>query len=317
MKRIIICLLLLLSISSNAVFATTETAISIIDCFPQLLPKTHLDVVFVIDSTGSMADEIRQVKTHIQKIMSEITTQYVQADIRVGIVSYRDHPPEDYTYVVDSRDLTRNINSIQNYLNDLEATGGGDFPEAVDDALHQAINSLSWRSNARKIIYLIGDAPPHGVGSEDSSFLQGSPSGYHYKQEIETAKNEDIVIHTISASGMDSIGIDVWQSIASKTGGSYSSLQYERVAVDDYYQREGLPSSYAAEAKADADYDSSTNSIQVNSLSEIVQSSLIKEIPQTGEHSQNESFDKVKTLPLKENWLRRLLGSISLWIPRQ
>lgn len=248
------------------------------ECYSPEIPT--IDVVFLLDSTGSMGDEIRQVKTHIKKIVREVEEGYPKPDLKVGIVTYRDHKPEEREYVYRTFDLTNNIEKALDDLESIRASGGGDYPEAVADGMHVAIHKMDWRKDAKKIIFLIGDAAPHGI--ESNSFSQGCPSGYDYKDEITNALKEDIVIYTISGSGMGHKGIDIWKEIAKRTGGDYHKLTYQQVDVDQYYENEGLPEAYATEAKTDGDYDRRSNQITVNSLGDFSKQALIVEAEEMG-----------------------------------
>ncbi len=141
---------------------------------------------------------------------------------------------------------------------------------------------MNWDPNAKKLIFLIGDAAPHGVTSQDMSFEQGCPDGYNYKEEAEKASEENIRIYTISGSGMDPIGIKVWKQIAEITGGEYQRLTYERKDVDQYYREEGIDAKWAATAKADADYDRSSNSIVTNTFGSIAKATIMHEAQEAG-----------------------------------
>ncbi|MFH0978291.1 MAG: vWA domain-containing protein [Candidatus Woesearchaeota archaeon] len=227
--------------------------------------QSQVDVVFVIDSTGSMDDEIRAVKDYIaQMLQFAPRTSY---KLRVGVVTYRDYEKEEKEYLVRSKDLTDNIDDALKFIETIEADGGGDQPEAVADALYEAVeHDMTWDENARKAIILIGDAPPHGEGGADRSYRSGSPNGYNYRDESEKAAQKGIRIYTIICSGMDQVGTRIWKEIAEKTGGYSETLSYIRQDVDKYYAEEGLPGAYATEAKASADYDSRTNTILTNNL---------------------------------------------------
>ncbi|MBW2981136.1 VWA domain-containing protein [Candidatus Woesearchaeota archaeon] len=248
-------------------------------CYPY---RPRIDVVFVIDSTGSMADEIRSVKTHIVKIVKEVQNGNPRPDIRVGLVTYRDHKPEEYEYLYRRFSLTRDIDEALRNIERIRASGGGDYPEAVADGLHAALHNMNWDPNAKKIVFLIGDAAPHGVGAQDYSFKQGCPNGHHFKDEIKTAKEEGIKIYTISGSGMDPIGIEIWKDIAEMTGGEYQRLKYERQDVDQYYREEGVDEVWATAAKQDADYDRSTNTILTNTFGRVAKAAMVQEAEAIG-----------------------------------
>jgi len=84
-------------------------------------------------------------------------------DLRVGLVAYRDHPPQDHTYITKNFGFSSDISKVHKDLSGLYASGGGDGPEAVTAALAEALN-MDWRPAASKMIVLIADAPPHGIG---------------------------------------------------------------------------------------------------------------------------------------------------------
>jgi hypothetical protein len=120
------------------------------------LQKDGLDIVIVFDSSGSMKGELDQVKSKIQRI-GGAPTQLIRKT-RIGICTYRDQGDD---YVVKGLPLTNNIGQIVTYLNTIDAKGGGDLPEAVDEGLRWAIQNNTFNRSARKVILVFGDAPPH------------------------------------------------------------------------------------------------------------------------------------------------------------
>ena len=104
-----------------------------------------IDVCFCLDATGSMCSEIEQVKSVIESIIhniqEKVRTEGLQ--LRFAIVSYRDHPPQDDTYVTKINDFTDNYDTIE-YLKTISAGGGGDEPEAAHDGLYDAATKLNW-----------------------------------------------------------------------------------------------------------------------------------------------------------------------------
>jgi hypothetical protein len=115
-----------------------------------------LDVVFVVDATASMDRFIQRARSTIDDIIADLSA--VVPDLRLGIVAYRDRQDDWLTRQVD---LTDDRYRIHNFLSDLEAAGGGDFEEAVDEGLRVATESLAWRDGTRRVVILVGDAPPH------------------------------------------------------------------------------------------------------------------------------------------------------------
>jgi Mg-chelatase subunit ChlD len=117
-----------------------------------------LDVVFVVDCTASMDKFIAQARATIDDIIADLST--VVPDLRVGLVAYRDRQD---LWLTRLSDLTDNRYVIHNFLLDLQADGGGDFEEAVEEGLRVAIKDLSWRPDARRVLLLVGDAPAHAA----------------------------------------------------------------------------------------------------------------------------------------------------------
>lgn len=120
------------------------------------LRRNGLDIVLCFDSTGSMAGEITQVKRQIQRIGQTLTTLVPKA--RISVCTYRDEGDE---YVTKGLPLTGSIQEVSSYLDRISAGGGGDHPEAVDEGLYWSVSQNNFRPNARKVILLFGDAPPH------------------------------------------------------------------------------------------------------------------------------------------------------------
>ena len=120
------------------------------------LQKDGLDIVIVFDSSGSMKGEIDQVKSKIQRIGTALVQMIRKT--RISICTYRDYGDE---YVVKGLPLTNNVGKVVTFLNTINAKGGGDMPEAVDEGLRWAIRNNTFNRSARKVILLFGDAPPH------------------------------------------------------------------------------------------------------------------------------------------------------------
>lgn len=131
-----------------------------------LLLLHHSDLVFVQDCTGSQGSYISSATKNIEEICNHIYESgklQAREDLRIGLVAYRDHPPQDHTYVTKNFGFSSDISKVHGDLSTLYASGGGDGPEAVTAALAEALN-MEWRPQASKMIVLIADAPPHGIG---------------------------------------------------------------------------------------------------------------------------------------------------------
>jgi hypothetical protein len=120
------------------------------------LRKVGLDLVLVIDTTESMQFVIDEVKQHAAALVASI--QRMVPTSRVGIVAYRDQGDE---YVVKWSDLSFKTDKLQSFIQNLTASGGGDWEEGVLEGLDAAISELSWRKKSKKIVVLIGGSPPH------------------------------------------------------------------------------------------------------------------------------------------------------------
>ncbi|MEM7349002.1 MAG: vWA domain-containing protein, partial [Chloroflexota bacterium] len=118
-----------------------------------------LDVLFLIDATGSMADEIEKIQTTMSSVADRIDTLSGQADTRYGMVTYRDRGE---SFVSNTYNFTADLSGFQQTLNSVFADGGGDYPEALSQGLHQAVQQVDWRGkDTIQLIFLVADAPPH------------------------------------------------------------------------------------------------------------------------------------------------------------
>ncbi|KAF8322588.1 hypothetical protein DL93DRAFT_1026162 [Clavulina sp. PMI_390] len=138
-----------------------------------------LDLVFIQDATGSQGAYISSATKNIEEISNAIFASgklYYPDDLRIGLIAFRDHPPQDHTYVTQNFGFSSDIKKVHADLKTLYASGGGDGPEAITAALGEALN-MEWRPKASKMIVLIADAPPHGIGEYGDGFDDGSPDG--------------------------------------------------------------------------------------------------------------------------------------------
>ena len=167
---------------------------------------THVDLVFVLDTTGSMGGLIQGAKTKIWRIVNDVMqNQRCGADVRVGLIAYRDKEDE---YVTRKVRLNQDLDEVYAELMSFKAAGGGDEPEHVRLALHEAVNQMNWRPNSKKVLFLVGDAPPK------DSYIE-VPSVSHTAQK---AKQKGIIINTLLAGDSKSTA-KVWQSVAQYGGG--------------------------------------------------------------------------------------------------
>jgi hypothetical protein len=122
------------------------------------LPATRtIDVAFILDTTGSMGEEIAAVKTTIQKVASSLGQGNVK--VRIGMVAFKDRGDE---YVTKVYPMTTDLDGFTRDVASIRASGGGDTPESVNEGVHVALSKLDWSQDAvGKYAFLVGDAPPH------------------------------------------------------------------------------------------------------------------------------------------------------------
>jgi Mg-chelatase subunit ChlD len=121
------------------------------------------DLLFLIDTTGSMWSYINAAKEQVKSIVDDIKKSFLnESEVRVAVVSYKDHSDSPN---VEFLDFTPSADQVRQFLDRLNANGGGDLPEDVLGGVHQALNA-SWKQQTRCIIH-IADAPPHGRSLHD------------------------------------------------------------------------------------------------------------------------------------------------------
>ena len=177
-------------------------------------PRAKLDLVFLIDATGSMADEIDKLKATLRSISAEVSRLPSRPDLCFGLVAYRDRGD---AFLLRSHDFTNSIGGfLQSALYPLQAAAGGDYPEAMNEALHETVHNLSWRGDgATRLVVLLADAPPH--------LDYGGP---YYDDEMLAALGKGIKVFSVGASGLDKQGEFIQRQIAQYTGGRFVFLTY-------------------------------------------------------------------------------------------
>jgi len=148
--------------TATALFTETEREISV-ELQSNAEKLNVIEIMFVVDVTGSMGDEISFLKAELSDVINRIASENSGSQIKLALLFYRDNTdrvPFDY---YDFTDVTvpDGMTLMQNALNKQYADGGGDYPEAVDEALDMAVNK-QWSTGATtKIIYHVLDAPAH------------------------------------------------------------------------------------------------------------------------------------------------------------
>jgi hypothetical protein len=133
-----------------------------------------LDLVIVFDSTGSMGAEIDALKNRMNSIGAQLWPRL--PNLRMSLATYRDERSETKA---EGAPLTNDVRELLGFLNRIEARGGGDEPRAVDAGLAWAMLNNTFRPQARKVVLLVGDAPPH---AEFRLACFGYAEAFHEKQ---------------------------------------------------------------------------------------------------------------------------------------
>jgi len=177
----------------------------------------RLDLVFLVDATGSMGDEIDKLKRSMRAVADQIARLPSQPDLCFGLVAYRDRGD---AFFVRGADLTHDLAAFQGVLEGLQAGGGGDRPEALNEALHTAVHRISWRGEgAARLVVLVADAPPHL-----------DYPGPQYDQDLRAAQARGVKIVSVGASGLDPQGEFIFRQMAQYTGGRFVFLTYAQAA---------------------------------------------------------------------------------------
>lgn len=168
----------------------------------------NLQIMFVIDATGSMGDEMDYLKVEIDDVINEVKVNNPNSEVTLAIMMYRDEGDE---YVVRYSEFTKDIASQQAFLKEQSANGGGDFEEAVQTALSEAMEK-QWMANATKLLFHVADAPAH---DEDIA---------KWNKASLLAASKGIKIITVASSGIDKKTEYFFRSQSLLTAGQYVYL---------------------------------------------------------------------------------------------
>ncbi len=179
---------------------------------PQPTAKPRIEVCFVLDTTSSMTGLIEGAKQKIWSIANQFVSAKPAPELKFGLVAFRDRGDE---YVVRSHPLSDDIDSIYAKLREFRAEGGGDTPESVNEGLEAAVREMPWSQDGRvlKIIFLVGDAPPH----------MDYKDGPKYPDICREALRRGIIINTVQC-GADADTRKYWTEIAKLGEGEYMTI---------------------------------------------------------------------------------------------
>ena len=177
-----------------------------------------LDVVFLIDTTGSMGGELAEAKDRVRQLAELLRVDRANQRVRIGVVAFRDQGDE---YVTLRSPLDADVEVSFRFLAELTVGGGGDGPEDVLAGLSTAIHDMNWDlgDDVEREIFLIGDAPAHL-----------DYSGHAAPAElIDEAVRARIVIHALGCRSLSKEGVDQFQQLAYATEGTYQHVGQVRV----------------------------------------------------------------------------------------
>jgi len=186
---------------------------------PPLNKGAEIEVVFVLDTTGSMGGLIATAKEKIWSIATTMAQANQAPRISMGLVAYRDRGDSYVTQVVD---LSTDLDSMYASLMDFAADGGGDGPESVNQALHDAVHKVSWSQNPNsyQAIFLVGDAPPHMDYQDELK----------YPAIVAAARSKGIRVNAIQCGNVAQT-TPIWTEIARLGDGRYLQVEQAGGAV--------------------------------------------------------------------------------------
>src|SRR5687767_9733840 len=179
---------------------------------PAVDKRDTLEMVFVLDTTGSMGGLIEGAKQRIWGIINEVMQKPSKPRVRVGLVAYRDNGDE---YVTKLLPITEDLDKAYTTLMDYRADGGGDTPENVRKALAEGVRNAGWshaRSNLAQIVFLVGDAPPQNYAQEPDVLVTTAE-----------AVRKNMIVNTIQCGNLEGTR-EIWQTIALRGEGKYFAI---------------------------------------------------------------------------------------------
>lgn len=172
-----------------------------------------LDVVFLIDTTGSMGDELERIKTSLLAVADQLRGKRADLKLRFAAVAYKDINDD---YVTMAHPFTEDTAAFNTAMQALSAGGGGDLPESLNQGLSRVAWGLQWRPEAAKVVFLVADAAPQMRFKGDVL----------YGDSAVRAVELGIRVHSVAASGLDPLGTLVLRQIAQLTRGKFIFIEY-------------------------------------------------------------------------------------------
>lgn len=196
-------------------YPLSQSDSTVLELNAALAKSNVVELMFVVDTTGSMGDELDFLKDELYGVINRIVNS-IDARVRLGMLFYRDKGDDYITRCFDFADVSdaSGLESAVTYLGRQTAAGGGDTPEAVDTALSEAVGKQWQSGTSTKLLFHILDAPYHDKAEYRKNFSRA----------VYSAAEKGIRIIPVAASGLDTLGQYIMRSAALLTGGTYAFL---------------------------------------------------------------------------------------------
>ena len=256
----------------------------------------NADILFVVDATGSMGDEINYLKSEMEDVINRTQKSNESLFLRTGSVFYRD---EGDAYVTKNAPFSHDISVTDNFIQQQSAGGGGNYPEAVHSALEEAINNFEWSEDAiARVLFLVLDAPPHQFPEVIKS-MQSS---------IEKAAALGIRIVPVTASGIRQETEFLMKSFAVMTNGTY-------VFITDH---SGIGNGHMAPTDDDFEVEF-LNDVMVRLINDFCKNSSCEDIEQQNDSVADRTtiLDKDKTGSVTFSTVKFFPNPADAWVTIQ
>lgn len=178
--------------------------------------RSVIELVFVLDTTGSMGGLIEGAKQRIWGIVNDLMKEKAKPSVRIGLVAYRDRGDQ---YVTKVQTISSDLDKVYGILMDYQANGGGDGPEDVQSALWEGVRNVGWAQrgpNLAQVLFLVGDAPPHADYKDHPDVLTTASD----------AIRRGIIVNAIQCGNVPGTA-EVWQKVARAAEGEYFAIQQD------------------------------------------------------------------------------------------
>lgn len=204
-----------ISVGDASVDATPGTSVTITAGAAPVVERVPLDIAFAIDTTGSMGDELERLTSSIGSVVDRIEALPGRPDIRLAMTVFRD---DGDAYVTATHDFTSDIAAFREALDEITAGGGGDVPEALDEAVDEILAKPAWRpaGEATQLVFIVGDAGGHPERKVARP----------YTESAKDAASRGIKLIPIAASSTDDQAEVAFRQMAQFTGARFVFLAY-------------------------------------------------------------------------------------------